>query len=123
MLSARLRPITAIPTTPICCFDIVYSCQGVVTAQDMRSLKYGMDVNSGLAWVDSRRCTLDKHHTNDFAKEGSNGPSLTSTIRARGDRHSTLCISPGENSTMLIPVLSPAINCFITSPFLPYKQT
>ena len=27
MLSARLRPITAIPTTPICCLDITYSCQ------------------------------------------------------------------------------------------------
>ena len=27
MLSARFRPITAIPTTPICCLDITNSCQ------------------------------------------------------------------------------------------------
>lgn len=34
MLSARLRPITAIPTTPICCLDIGNSCLRDDTCED-----------------------------------------------------------------------------------------
>lgn len=52
MLSARLRPITAIPTTPICCFDIVYSCQGDAY-REVYAITKSADNNSKPVFIDS----------------------------------------------------------------------
>lgn len=52
MLSARLRPITAIPTTPICCLDITYSCQ-VWSPRKRR----GLNVSIMLTQI-SRNCVV-----------------------------------------------------------------